>query len=137
MFNEKSLFICLALACALVSGSPHGDGDEVPPSIGGLGAPKTLSGSELDSAKSTLTYSLDTLAAGEGPSYRVSKIMSATVQVVSGFLNSYIVELVEPNGVTKVCEVKIWSRNWLPNGIEITFNCPNEPLVIKSHGAPV
>ncbi|XP_022208511.2 sarcocystatin-A [Drosophila obscura] len=140
MFNRKFLLICVAFAgiAALVSGSPHGDGDgEVPPpAFGGLGAPRTLSGAELENAHATLKASLDRLAAGEGPSYRVSKILSASVQVVAGSLNSYIVELIEPNGITKVCEVRIWSRHWLPNGIEVTFNCPNEPQVIKSHNAP-
>ncbi|SPP88562.1 sarcocystatin-A [Drosophila guanche] len=136
MFKHKFLLICLALALsgigALVSGSPHGDGEVPPPAIGGLGAPRTLTVAELDRAHATLTSSLDTLAAGEGPSYRVSKIMSTTVQVVAGSLNSYIVELIEPNGATKVCEVRIWSRHWLPNGIQITFNCPNEPEVVKT-----
>ncbi|BFG00471.1 sarcocystatin-A [Drosophila madeirensis] len=137
MFKHKFLLICLALAGigALASGSPHGDGEAPPAAIGGLGAPRTLTGAELDRAHATLTSSLNTLAAGEGPSYRVSKIMSATVQVVAGSLNSYIVELIEPNGATKVCEVRIWSRHWLPNGIQITFNCPNEPEVVKTHNA--
>lgn len=61
--------------------------------------------------------------------------MSASVQVVAGTLERYNVELIDSNQETKVCDVEIWDRSWLPNGIEVTFNCPNEPKLVRNHSA--
>lgn len=65
----------------------------------------------------------------------LSKILSATSQVVSGFKNDYSVELIDNQGATKVCQVDIWSQSWLPNGIQVTFRCPNEPELVRKHDA--
>ncbi|XP_064537038.1 sarcocystatin-A [Drosophila montana] len=122
MFVAKVLFVCAAVV--LVSGYPLA-----------LGGPRQLSESEIEEATNTLQKSLTKLAAGEGPNYRISKVLSVTTQVVSGSLDKYNVELIDSNGDKKVCNVEIWGRSWLPNGIEVTFDCPNEEKVIKNHSA--
>ncbi|KAH8287050.1 hypothetical protein KR054_001323 [Drosophila jambulina] len=125
MFVAKILLLCTV--CALASATPQG--------FGLLGAPKQLEGQELVESQKTLQASLDKLAAGEGPHYRISRILSATSQVVAGSKDSYSVELIDRNGATKVCDVDIWSRSWLPNGIQVTFTCPNEPVLVKTHSS--
>ncbi|XP_017006105.2 sarcocystatin-A-like [Drosophila takahashii] len=125
MFVAKILILCSA--CLLVSGTPQG--------FGGFGAPKTLEGEELVESQRTLQASLTKLAAGEGPHYRISRIISATTQVVAGSKDEYNVELIDREGVIKVCNVDIWSRSWLPNGIQVTFRCPNEPELVRTHNA--
>ncbi|XP_017018030.1 sarcocystatin-A [Drosophila kikkawai] len=125
MFFAKILLLCTV--CALASATPQG--------FGVLGGPKQLEGQELVESQKTLQASLDKLAAGEGPYYRISRILSASTQVVAGTNDSYSVELIDRTGATKVCDVDIWSRGWLPNGIRVTFRCPNEPELIKKHNA--
>ncbi|XP_016948040.1 sarcocystatin-A [Drosophila biarmipes] len=124
MFFTKILILCTA--CLLVS-KAHG--------FGAVGAPRTLEGEDLAKAQRTLQASLTKLAAGEGPHYRISKIISATSQVVAGSKHVYNVELIDNEGATKVCTVEIWSRTWKQNGIEVTFKCPNEPELVKQHSA--
>ncbi|KAH8356631.1 hypothetical protein KR084_005847 [Drosophila pseudotakahashii] len=128
MFVAKILILCSA--CLLVSGTPQGFGG-----FGGFGAPRSLEGEDLAASQRTLEASLSKLAAGEGPHYRISKILSASTQVVAGSRDEYSVELIDSEGATKVCEVVIWSRSWLPNGIQVTFNCPNEPKVVRTYSA--
>ncbi|EDV95104.1 sarcocystatin-A [Drosophila grimshawi] len=123
MFVAKMLFVLAAVV--LVSGTPQG--------FGGFGAPRILTESELESSRKVLQNSLTKLAAGEGPNYTISKILSASVQVVAGSLDKYSVELIDSAGEKKVCDVSIWTRSWLPNGTEVTFDCPNEQKVIKNH----
>ncbi|XP_017006102.2 sarcocystatin-A-like [Drosophila takahashii] len=125
MFLAKILI--LFTACFLVSANGH--------SFGAVGAPRTLEGEDLASAQRTLEASLTKLAAGEGPHYRISKILSATSQVVAGSKHVYSVELIDNEGATKVCNVDIWSRSWEPNGIQVTFRCPNEPELVRKHNA--
>ncbi|XP_037727306.1 sarcocystatin-A-like [Drosophila subpulchrella] len=125
MFLAKILILCSA--CLLISATPQG--------FGGFGAPKTLQGEELVSAQRVLQASLTKLAAGEGPHYRISKIRSASTQVVAGSKHIYSVELIDNEGAIKVCNVDIWSRSWLPNGIQVTFRCPNEPELVRQHSA--
>ncbi|XP_017063972.1 sarcocystatin-A-like [Drosophila eugracilis] len=120
MFLAKILILCTA--CVLVN-------SQIP---GGI---RVLEGKDLADAKEILETSLSKLAAGEGPHYRISKIRSATVQVVSGSKHAYSVELIDNSGATKECNVKIWSQPWVPNGIEVTFNCPNEPEVVRRHSS--
>ncbi|KAH8417971.1 hypothetical protein KR222_009684 [Zaprionus bogoriensis] len=98
-----------------------------------LGGVKPLTGQELKDAESTLNDSLTKLASGDGPNYKLGKVISATHQVVSGSLFVYEVELIE-GSKTKLCNVKIWSQPWLENGIEVTFNCPDGKIV-KKHSA--
>ncbi|XP_004519757.1 putative cysteine proteinase CG12163 [Ceratitis capitata] len=88
-------------------------------------------------AEERLQASLDKLAAGDGPNYRISEIYSATTQVVSGTLTKIDAELVNEHNEKERCIVKIWSRTWLPNGIEVTFKCPNKELVKRRHSRSV
>ncbi|KAH8366955.1 sarcocystatin-A [Drosophila serrata] len=123
MFVAKILILCTV--CALAASH----------TVPAFGAPSQLEGKDLAEAQKTLQASLDKLAAGEGPHYRISKILSASYQVVSGSKNDYTVELIDSNGATKVCDVDIWGRSWLPNGIQVTFRCPNEPVLVKTHSS--
>nr|XP_016936739.1 sarcocystatin-A-like [Drosophila suzukii] len=125
MFFAKILILCAV--CLLVSAKVQGHG--------AVGAPKTLEGEDLASAQRTLQASLTKLAAGEGPRYRISKIISATSQVVAGSKHIYSVELINADGDTKLCTVEIWSRSWVENGVEVTFRCANEPELVRSHSA--
>ncbi|KAL7728662.1 hypothetical protein ACLKA6_004046 [Drosophila palustris] len=96
------------------------------------GAPTPLTGDDLKGAEGVLTKSLATLASGDGPSYQLGRVISATSQVVSGTKYVYEVELVEGTK-TKTCTVDIWAQPWLPeNGYQVTFNCP-DGKVVKTH----
>ncbi|XP_062123366.1 sarcocystatin-A-like [Drosophila sulfurigaster albostrigata] len=90
-----------------------------------------LSGDDLVSATNVLNNSLEKLASGDGPNYKLGKVISASRQLVSGFKYVYEVELVSENN-TKNCNVEIWSQPWLPNGNEVTFDCP-DGKVVKRH----
>ncbi|KAH8262753.1 hypothetical protein KR026_011994 [Drosophila bipectinata] len=125
MFLAKILLLCTA--CVLVMGKPHG--------FGLLGGPKQLEGQELIDAQKELNSSLIKLDAGDGPHYRIVKVLNASSQVVAGTAYKFTVELIDENDVKKECKVDIWNRSWLPNGIEVTFKCPNEPELIKKHSA--
>nr|XP_014091386.1 putative cysteine proteinase CG12163 isoform X1 [Bactrocera oleae] len=99
-----------------------------------VGGAKTL---DKKDAEQRLQASLDKLAAGDGPNYRISKVYSATSQVVSGTLTKIDVELYNENDEKERCTVKIWSQPWLPNGYEVTFDCPNKELVKRRHSRSV
>ncbi|XP_023167257.2 sarcocystatin-A-like [Drosophila hydei] len=119
MFSMKIIFI-FGLALTVVS-------------AGIRGGIKELSGDDLKEAEETLNNSLTKLASGDGPNYKLGKIIKATRQVVSGSKYVYDVELIEDSS-TKICNVVIWSQPWLENGIEVTFNCP-DGQVVKKHSA--
>ncbi|XP_023167243.2 sarcocystatin-A-like [Drosophila hydei] len=119
MFSMKIIFV-LSLALTVVS-------------AGLLGGVSELSGSELKEAEETLNNSLAKLASGDGPNYKLGKIIKATHQVVSGSKYVYDVELID-GSTTKTCNVEIWSQPWLENGIQVTFNCP-DGQVVKKHSA--
>ncbi|XP_017966299.1 sarcocystatin-A-like isoform X3 [Drosophila navojoa] len=96
--------------------------------VGGI---TELSGDDLKEAEVTLNKSLSKLASGDGPNYKLGKIIKATRQIVAGTKYVYDVELIE-GSKTKVCNVVIVSQPWLENGIEVTFNCP-DGQVVKRH----
>ncbi|XP_037943267.1 sarcocystatin-A-like [Teleopsis dalmanni] len=100
-----------------------------------LGGVQNLSGDDINSAKEALELSLTKLAAGEGPSYKLSKILSATSQVVSGIAYKIKAELIDSNDATKICNIGIWSQSWLENGIEVTFECDGEEKLVRKHSA--
>ncbi|XP_017041917.1 sarcocystatin-A [Drosophila ficusphila] len=128
MFAAKILILC-AVSCVLVNATPQG--------LGGIvGGVRNLDGKDLAEAQETLQTSLTKLAAGaDGPHYRISKVLSATHQVVSGSAYVFSVELIDNQEAKKVCDVNIWSQPWLPNGIKVTFKCPNEPELVRQHSA--
>ncbi|KAM7362568.1 cathepsin F isoform 2-T2 [Cochliomyia hominivorax] len=89
---------------------------------------------ENDEAEKKLQASLDNLASGDGPSYKISKVHAASTQVVSGTLTKIDCDLIDAEGKEERCEVQIWSRPWIKeDGHEITINCPNKELVKKRH----
>ncbi|XP_013114797.1 sarcocystatin-A-like [Stomoxys calcitrans] len=90
--------------------------------------------SDLKKVEDDLKVSLSKLAAGDdGPHYTLGKIYSATVQIVQGTKTKIVADLIDRNGKTKKCGVTIWSRPWLPNGIQVTFDCDGEPQVVRTH----
>ncbi|XP_054747763.1 putative cysteine proteinase CG12163 isoform X1 [Anastrepha obliqua] len=100
--------------------------------------PGGVSKLENKDAEQRLQASLDKLAAGDdGPNYRISKIYSATTQIVSGTLTKIDAELIDENDVAIRCNIKIFAKPWLPNGIEVTFKCPNKELVKRRHSRSV
>lgn len=42
-------------------------------------------------------------------------------------------DLVDADGKTKEYKVTIWNRAWLPNGVEVTFECEGEEKIVKKH----
>ncbi|KAH8250092.1 hypothetical protein KR026_004897, partial [Drosophila bipectinata] len=96
------------------------------------GGVNPLEGERLEKAKETLRSSLEKLASGDGPSYQVVKVKSATTQVVAGSLEKFEVEL--SNGSdNKDCIVSIWSQPWLKeNGTKLTIECENEGKIEKT-----
>ncbi|XP_054726257.1 sarcocystatin-A-like isoform X1 [Anastrepha obliqua] len=121
---STKLFVLLSCVFVAVLAVPQGQL---------VGAPSKLSGADLKEAEETLKTSLSKLAAGDGPNYNLSKIISVTRQVVSGTLYKYDVELVDSYGAKKNCNVEIWNQPWLENGTEVTFKCPGEEVVKKKH----
>ncbi|XP_020798532.1 cystatin-like protein [Drosophila serrata] len=99
-----------------------------------LGAPKPLEGEELETAKVLLTSTLEELAAGEGPKFEVIKVTSATRKLVSGSLDTFVVEL--SNGSeNKDCKVQIWSQPWLKplgTGTNVKIYCQDDEVVERT-----
>ncbi|CAD6993234.1 sarcocystatin-A [Ceratitis capitata] len=100
-----------------------------------LGGESQLSGADLKEAESELQESLTKLKGlGEGPDFKISKVNSASRQVVSGTLLKLDVDLQAGNEIKK-CLVEIWSQPWLENGIQVTFNCPGGEKIVRKHSA--
>ncbi|XP_017099611.2 cystatin-like protein [Drosophila bipectinata] len=119
--HALKVILVLGLALAVAA-------DEVPV----LGGTRPLEGAELEEAKAGLNSSLEKLASGDGPSYKVVKVKSATTQVVAGTLQKFEVEL--SNGSdNKDCIVSIWSQPWeKENGTQLTVECKNEGKIEKT-----
>ncbi|XP_005182865.1 sarcocystatin-A [Musca domestica] len=99
------------------------------------GAPRQLEGEGLKEAEETLELSLKKLAAGEDAiNYKLSKIHSASKQTVSGTLYKINADIIDGEE-TKNCDVSIWSRAWLENGIEVDFNCKDGKKFKRNHSA--
>ncbi|XP_013098573.1 putative cysteine proteinase CG12163 isoform X2 [Stomoxys calcitrans] len=81
-----------------------------------------------DKAEELLTKSLEKLATGDGPSYKLSKVHKASKQLVSGTLTKIDCDLIDSEGEEVRCEVQIWSKSWADMN-EITVNCPQRKLV--------
>ncbi|EDW24486.1 GL24172 [Drosophila persimilis] len=95
---------------------------------GYAGRPRTLEGADLKEAEQLLSTTLSQLATGDGPSYQLVNLISATSQVVSGTLRTYKVELSDGSD-KKQCTVKIWSQPWLEEsgkGINIKVQCEGD-----------
>ncbi|XP_061392496.1 sarcocystatin-A-like [Musca vetustissima] len=90
---------------------------------------------DLSEVERQLSTSLSRLENGDGPHYKLRKVHKATRQVVAGSLTRIDADLEDSNGKVKPCKVSIWSRPWLPNGIEVTFECDDEPKVVRKHNA--
>ena len=90
---------------------------------------------DIEKAATDLTACLEKLAAGDGPNFKLGKIHLAETQVVAGTLTKIVADLIDADGKTKECKVSIWSRPWLPNGVEVTFECVGEDKIVRKHSA--
>ncbi|XP_073820258.1 sarcocystatin-A-like [Musca autumnalis] len=122
MFSTK-VFIVLSVMWAMAYATQ-------PPIAGGV-SPVT----DFTEVEEELKTSLSKLAAGDGPNYKLGKVYSASRQVVEGHLTRIVADLIDEEEHTKKCNVSIWSRPWLENGIEVTFQCGREPELKKKHSA--
>ncbi|XP_039968399.1 sarcocystatin-A-like [Bactrocera tryoni] len=125
MISAK-LFVLLGCVIAVVVAVPEGH------LVGGA---TPLSGEDLKRAQEELQNSLTKLATGDGPAYKISKVNSASSQVVSGTLYKFNVDLIAGNDEVKNCNVEIWSQRWLPEGIQVTFDCEGEEKIVRKHSA--
>ncbi|NP_001273815.1 sarcocystatin-A-like [Musca domestica] len=88
---------------------------------------------DLTDVEVTLNKSLLKLAAGEGPTFKIANIHSATKQIVCGSRTEINADLTNGVGETKEYRVIIWSQPWLPDGIQVTFQCEGEPEIVRKH----
>uniref|UniRef100_A0A034WRI9 Sarcocystatin-A n=1 Tax=Bactrocera dorsalis TaxID=27457 RepID=A0A034WRI9_BACDO len=125
MISAK-LFVLFGCVIAVVLAMPN---EQI------LGGVSQLSGEDLKQAQEELKNSLTKLATGDGPAYKISKVNSASSQVVSGTLYKFNVDLISGNNEVKNCNVEIWSQPWLPEGIQVTFDCEGEEKIVRKHSA--
>ncbi|XP_065361910.1 sarcocystatin-A-like [Calliphora vicina] len=123
MYSNK-LFVLFALTVTIVNAMPNEE-----QLVGGIRP------ADFTKAEEELNASLKKLAAGDGPNYTLGKIYSAETQVVAGTMTRIVADLIDADGKTKKCKVSIWSRSWLPNGIEVTFECDGEEKIVRKHDA--
>uniref|UniRef100_A0A1I8P447 Cystatin domain-containing protein n=1 Tax=Stomoxys calcitrans TaxID=35570 RepID=A0A1I8P447_STOCA len=90
------------------------------------GCPSDL---KAEDAAAELNKSLAKLATGDGPHYKLGKIHTASKQVVRGLLYRINADLIDENDKTKTCDIKMVFYQ----GVEVTFNCPGEDEVKKTH----
>nr|AZC99219.1 Sacrostatin-A [Bactrocera dorsalis] len=114
MVTPKFALLTICAVCAFFS---------LPNESLAFGEATALSGDELAAAVGTLETALSKLSTGDGPSYTISKVNSATKQVVSGITYRYNVDLTDENKNVKNCNVQIWSQEWLENGNQVTIDC--------------
>jgi len=88
---------------------------------------------DVEEARTILQNSLDKLAADDGPYYTIGEVYTATKQLVAGTLVTMDVDIIDSDGKSQRCKVKIWSQPWLPNGNEVTFKCPDKDIVKVRH----
>lgn len=66
---------------------------------------------------------------------RLKKINAATTQIVAGIKNIISAELIDESNQVLTCKVTIWSRPWLFNSSEVSFECPGEEKIIRRPGS--
>ncbi|XP_013117172.1 sarcocystatin-A-like [Stomoxys calcitrans] len=95
-----------------------------------LGCPTPLEDEKgFEKATNLLKNSLAKLAAGEGPNYTLVKVNSASEQVVRGLMYKINADIADEKNNTKTCDIEIVNFQ----GYEVTFNCPKEPEVKRTH----
>ncbi|XP_039964203.1 sarcocystatin-A-like [Bactrocera tryoni] len=114
MVTLKFALLTICAICAFLS---------LPNESLAFGEATKLSGDELTAAVGTLETALSKLSTGDGPSYKISKVNSASKQVVAGISYRYNVDLTDEDKNVKNCNVQIWSRQWLKNGNQVTVVC--------------
>ncbi|XP_067631479.1 sarcocystatin-A-like isoform X2 [Eurosta solidaginis] len=89
-----------------------------------------------DEAMRSLSASISKLAEGDGPCYEIRDVNSATKQLLTATFMDMNVDLIDKkNGAKKNCNVQIWSQPWLEEGVQVSFECPNEERVVVTHDA--
>uniref|UniRef100_A0A1A9W5L3 Cystatin domain-containing protein n=1 Tax=Glossina brevipalpis TaxID=37001 RepID=A0A1A9W5L3_9MUSC len=87
----------------------------------------------LNDATKVLENSLNKLDAGDGPHFKLIKMLGA-VRGLGLFGNLYGVkaDLANENGESKICAVEIWSPGEKPE-VTVTFECEGEEKFTKTH----
>nr|XP_014098561.2 sarcocystatin-A-like [Bactrocera oleae] len=114
MVNSKFVLLTICAVCAFFS---------LPNESSAYGGTTALSGDELKDAVGILETALSKLSTGDGTSYKISNVDSASKQVVSGILYKYNVDLTDKDENLRKCNVQVWTRQWLKNGNQVTIDC--------------
>uniref|UniRef100_A0A1B0B4W9 Uncharacterized protein n=1 Tax=Glossina palpalis gambiensis TaxID=67801 RepID=A0A1B0B4W9_9MUSC len=147
MFYFKILiFVIMAVAMAIVQGNP---------------ALKASNRRSMDSisaiqsvviAENELKTSVAKIAASTGEMFlnesrqinehllkliliRVARINTAYTTAGKGTLAKYDAALIDERNRIKQCIITIRSRPWLENGVEVTFECDGEEIMVRRHNA--
>uniref|UniRef100_A0A1I8NTJ0 Cystatin domain-containing protein n=1 Tax=Stomoxys calcitrans TaxID=35570 RepID=A0A1I8NTJ0_STOCA len=97
--------------------------------VGDTHCPGCVTNLKTEDAAASLNKSLNKLATGDGPHYRLGKVNSASKQVIRGLQYRINADLIDENGQTKTCDINMVFFQ----GVEITFKCPGEDDVTKTH----
>uniref|UniRef100_A0A1A9W5L6 Uncharacterized protein n=1 Tax=Glossina brevipalpis TaxID=37001 RepID=A0A1A9W5L6_9MUSC len=88
---------------------------------------------DLNEVTKLLRNSLNKLADGEGPKYRLDKLHSAMEgRGVYGKAYYIDADLIDESGKTKICSLSTWST-YDSNEIKITFRCDGEQKLVRKH----
>ncbi|XP_017098872.2 sarcocystatin-A-like [Drosophila bipectinata] len=121
MFLAKLLLLCTA--CVLVIGNPE--------PFGGF---TKLEGQALIDAQQLLNTALAKMDSGDGPHYRLLRVVEAYSRVVEGTSYKFTAVLIDENDVQKICQVDILNRI-LNLPMVVTVKCPNEAELTKQQSA--
>ncbi|XP_075148672.1 sarcocystatin-A-like [Haematobia irritans] len=131
--NRIFLFtLSLAVVCIVINAQPS------EPKLKLLGSVEQLEGPKKKEAVDVLENSLKKIAAGEkGPHYELDKVHTAFKQRVAGLLYKINADIIDNDNEekSKNCNIEIWSRPWLENGIQVTLKCNEEDELVFSHSA--
>ncbi|XP_073822217.1 sarcocystatin-A-like [Musca autumnalis] len=82
-----------------------------------------------ETATATLNYSLKKLSNEDGPYYRLVKLNSVNTEVVRGLLYKINADIIDQKNNIKSCDIEIFDFK----DVTVTFKCPGESIVIKTH----
>lgn len=104
------------------------------------GSPRPVS--DFTEVTNVINYGLPKLNAVSGDNgytFRLSKVIKATEQIVAGVLYKIKAEFIRVDGNAKEetveCDVKIWDRSWVQDGQEVEYNCGQEKPYTFKHNS--
>uniref|UniRef100_A0A1A9WNF7 Cystatin domain-containing protein n=1 Tax=Glossina brevipalpis TaxID=37001 RepID=A0A1A9WNF7_9MUSC len=84
-------------------------------------------------AETQLKNSLTRIAATTGPKYRLARVNTAYTATGTGTMTKYNADLFDEHNKIKHCSITLWSRPWLENEIEVTFECDGEDIIVRKY----